>query len=89
MTHNGAAQISPREQMKVLVTCWVKSITRFNFCLIVYAGKAWKRMVTKVTFVGEGFTRKPVKFERFIRPMVSRLWLSMWGVVVVSVGCGC
>ncbi|KAH9505090.1 Ribosome biogenesis protein, partial [Bulinus truncatus] len=28
------------------------------------------RMVTKVTYVGDGFTRKPVKFERFIRPMV-------------------
>jgi len=31
--------------------------------------KEWKRMVTKVTFVGEGFTRKPPKLERFIRPM--------------------
>jgi len=31
--------------------------------------KGWKRMVTKVTFVGENFTRKPAKFERFIRPM--------------------
>nr|MBE5726216.1 intronic protein 259 [Cucujiformia] len=31
--------------------------------------KAWKRIVTKVTFVGENFTRKPPKFERFIRPM--------------------
>ena len=31
--------------------------------------KAWKRMITKHTFVGEGFTRKPPKFERFIRPM--------------------
>jgi len=30
--------------------------------------KEWKRMVTKVTFVGEGFTRKPPKYERFIRP---------------------
>ena len=30
--------------------------------------KAWKRMVTKVTFVGESFTRKPPKYERFIRP---------------------
>lgn len=30
--------------------------------------KMWKRMVTKVTVVGEGFTRKPPKFERFIRP---------------------
>eukprot|EP00300_Choanocystis_sp_HF-7_P021038 c20726_g1_i1.p1 GENE.c20726_g1_i1~~c20726_g1_i1.p1 ORF type:complete len:261 (-),score=56.42 c20726_g1_i1:36-818(-) len=31
--------------------------------------KSWKRMVTKVTFVGQNFTRKPPKFERFIRPM--------------------
>jgi len=30
--------------------------------------KEWKRMVTKVTFVGEGYTRKPPKYERFIRP---------------------
>jgi ribosome biogenesis protein NSA2 len=34
--------------------------------------KEWKRMVTKVTFVGEGFTRKPPKYERFIRPMALR-----------------
>jgi len=32
-------------------------------------GKQWKRMITKPTFVGEGFTRKPPKYERFIRPM--------------------
>lgn len=31
--------------------------------------KQWKRMVTKVTYVGESFTRKPPKYERFIRPM--------------------
>ncbi|CDQ79279.1 unnamed protein product [Oncorhynchus mykiss] len=31
--------------------------------------KAWKRMVTKVCFVGDNFTRKPPKYERFIRPM--------------------
>jgi ribosome biogenesis protein NSA2 len=30
--------------------------------------KQWKRMITKVTFVGDSFTRKPPKFERFIRP---------------------
>merc|ERR1719453_2437358 len=30
--------------------------------------KAWKRVVNKVSFVGENFTRKPPKFERFIRP---------------------
>lgn len=34
--------------------------------------KGWKRMVTKACFVGEGFTRKPPKFERFIRPMALR-----------------
>lgn len=34
--------------------------------------KSWKRMVTKVTYVGEGFTRKPPKYERFIRPMAMR-----------------
>merc|ERR1711915_807021 len=34
--------------------------------------KAWKRLVKKVTFVGENFTRKPPKFERFIRPMALR-----------------
>jgi ribosome biogenesis protein NSA2 len=29
-------------------------------------------MVTKACFVGENFTRKPPKFERFIRPMALR-----------------
>mmetsp|Transcript_7747 Transcript_7747/g.25720 ORF Transcript_7747/g.25720 Transcript_7747/m.25720 type:complete len:260 (-) Transcript_7747:820-1599(-) len=30
--------------------------------------KSWKRMVTKATFVGPDFVRKPPKYERFIRP---------------------
>lgn len=30
--------------------------------------KSWKRMITKVTYVPESFTRKPPKYERFIRP---------------------
>ena len=30
--------------------------------------KAWKRVVNKVSFVGDNFTRKPPKYERFIRP---------------------
>lgn len=30
--------------------------------------KAWKRMINKVTFVGDNFSRKPPKYERFIRP---------------------
>ena len=29
-------------------------------------------MITKATFVGDGFTRKPPKFERFVRPMALR-----------------
>jgi len=33
------------------------------------AKKGWKRMITKPTFVGSDFTRRPVKYERFIRPM--------------------
>merc|ERR1712228_288340 len=34
--------------------------------------KGWKRMITKATFVGDNFTRKPPKFERFIRPAAMR-----------------
>merc|ERR1719510_2919420 len=34
--------------------------------------KQWKRMITKATFVGDHFTRKPPKFERFIRPQAMR-----------------
>lgn len=34
--------------------------------------KMWKRRITKVTFVGPSFTRKPPKFERFIRPSALR-----------------
>ncbi|PRT55121.1 Ribosome biogenesis protein NSA2 [Wickerhamiella sorbophila] len=34
--------------------------------------KSWKRMITKHTFVGEGFTRRPVKMERIIRPAALR-----------------
>lgn len=31
--------------------------------------KAWKRTINKICFVGDNFTRKPPKYERFIRPM--------------------
>lgn len=34
--------------------------------------KKWKRLVNKVTFVGEDFTRKPPKLERYIRPAALR-----------------
>merc|ERR1739848_462767 len=44
--------------------------------------KGWKRMVTKVTFVGDNFTRKPPKFERFIRPMYTNLGVITKGTVI-------
>ncbi|KAF7782601.1 hypothetical protein Agabi119p4_1977 [Agaricus bisporus var. burnettii] len=54
----------------------VRGIAEDEMFKVVKTGKskskAWKRMVTKATFVGEGFTRKPVKMERFIRPMALR-----------------
>lgn len=43
-------------------------------CVSPFSAKQWKRMVTKATFVGPGFTRKPPKYERFIRP--SGLWFN-------------
>jgi ribosome biogenesis protein NSA2 len=54
----------------------VRGISEAEAFKVVKTGKtkrkAWKRMVTKVTYVGDGFTRKPVKYERFIRPMALR-----------------
>mmetsp|Transcript_17004 Transcript_17004/g.68574 ORF Transcript_17004/g.68574 Transcript_17004/m.68574 type:complete len:262 (-) Transcript_17004:1116-1901(-) len=35
--------------------------------------KSWKRVVNKVTFVDDNFTRKPPKYERFIRPSGLRM----------------
>ncbi|URD76183.1 Ribosome biogenesis protein NSA2, partial [Musa troglodytarum] len=38
------------------------------YCCCCCCSKQWKRMVTKATFVGPGFIRKPPKYERFLRP---------------------
>jgi ribosome biogenesis protein NSA2 len=50
----------------------VAPITEDEMFKVIKTGKRkkkeWKRMVTKVTFVGPSFTRKPPKYERFIRP---------------------
>jgi len=35
--------------------------------------KQWKRVVSKPCFVGDNFTRKPPKYERFIRPSGLRM----------------
>ncbi|KAJ3394410.1 Ribosome biogenesis protein [Entophlyctis sp. JEL0112] len=54
----------------------VKGMDEAEVFRVVKSGKRkskeWKRMITKATFVGEGFTRKPPKYERFIRPMALR-----------------
>lgn len=52
----------------------VKGISEEEMFKVVKTGKktakkSWKRMITKPTFVGGEFTRRPVKYERFIRPM--------------------
>jgi len=50
----------------------VKAMTEDEMFKILRSGKrkkkCWKRIVNKVCFVGDGFTRKNPKFERFIRP---------------------
>ena len=55
----------------------VKPISDDEMFKVLRTGKkrkaAWKRMVTKVTFVGDQFTRKPPKYERFIRPSGLRM----------------
>jgi len=54
----------------------VKAVSEAEVFRVMKSGKSkrksWKRMVTKACFVGENFTRKPPKFERFIRPMALR-----------------
>jgi len=52
----------------------VRGISEEEMFKVIHTGKkthkkGWKRMITKPTFVGPEFTRRPVKYERFIRPM--------------------
>jgi ribosome biogenesis protein NSA2 len=50
----------------------VKAMSEAEMFSVVRSGKRqrkqWKRKVNKVTFVGDNFTRKPPKYERYIRP---------------------
>lgn len=47
--------------------------------------KSWKRVVTKVTFVGPNFTRKAPKYERFIRP--TGLRMTKVGLLLTAYSC--
>ncbi|KAI5180889.1 ribosome biogenesis protein NSA2 [Nematocida sp. AWRm80] len=55
----------------------VRGISEAEAFKVMKTGKRkrnqWKRVVTKPCFVGENFTRKPPKFERFIRPTGLRM----------------
>lgn len=50
----------------------VKGMTEEEMFKIIRSGKrkrkVWKRLINKACFVGDSFTRKPPKFERYIRP---------------------
>ena len=50
----------------------VKAMTEDEMFKILRSGKrrkkAWKRVINKISFVGDDFTRKAPKYERYIRP---------------------
>jgi len=55
----------------------VKAMTEDEMFKILRTGKrkkkAWKRVVNKISFVGDNFTRKAPKYERYIRPSALRM----------------
>eukprot|EP01070_Trichotokara_eunicae_P009710 Trichotokara_eunicae@DN6161_c0_g1_i5.p1 len=55
----------------------VKAMSEADMFGVMRSGKrkkkSWKRVINKITFVGDNFTRKPPKFERFIRPSGLRM----------------
>jgi len=55
----------------------VKALSEGEMFQVLKSGKrqnkAWKRKINKMTFVGDNFTRKPPKYERFIRPTSLRM----------------
>jgi len=54
----------------------VKALAEGEMFQVIHSGnrrkKAWKRKINKITFVGDNFTRKPPKYEKYIRPMSLR-----------------
>ncbi|OAG31750.1 ribosome biogenesis protein NSA2 [Nematocida displodere] len=55
----------------------VRGVSETEAFKVMKSGKRqrnqWKRVVTKPCFVGDNYTRKPPKFERFIRPTGLRM----------------
>merc|ERR1711964_407507 len=54
----------------------IKAMTEDEMFKVLRTGKrkskAWKRVINKASFVGDNFTRKNPKYERFIRPSALR-----------------
>jgi len=50
----------------------VRALTEAEMFQVKKSGKrknkAWKRVINKITYVPENFTRKPPKYEKYIRP---------------------
>jgi len=82
MSHAKVLSNSIKQKRKEKAGKWsvpipkVKPVSEDEVFKVMRSGKRkkkqWKRMVNKVSFVGESFTRKPPKFERFIRPAALR-----------------
>lgn len=82
MSHAKVLSNSIKQKRKEKAGKWsvpipkVKPVSEDEVFKVMKSGKRkkkqWKRMVNKVSFVGESFTRKPPKFERFIRPAALR-----------------
>ncbi len=78
MSHAKVLSNSIKQKRKEKAGKWavpipkVKALGEDEVFKVVKSGKRqkkqWKRIVNKVTYVGDNFTRKPPKFERFIRP---------------------
>lgn len=82
MSHAKVLSNSIKQKRKEKAGKWnvpipkVRPVSEDEVFKVVASGKRkkkqWKRMVNKVSFVGESFTRKPPKYERFIRPAALR-----------------
>merc|ERR1711966_416899 len=83
MSHAKVLSNSIKQKRKEKAGKWsvpipkVKPMMEDEVLKVVKSGKrkkkSWKRMVDKVTFVGQGFTRKAPKYERYIRPSGLRM----------------
>jgi len=82
MSHAKVLSNSIKQKRKEKAGKWnvpipkVRPVSEDEVFKVVASGKRkkkqWKRMVNKISFVGESFTRKPPKYERFIRPAALR-----------------